>query len=1050
MSIATLKKLVLETLEHTRLISVVSEKTACAALVYFATIVVFLLWVPDTSCQNINPQAKTNLTDKKSAPSKRKMLKKTTKPEAKTDYNWRKVFSYDHVRPPISGHTHIICQAQLKYGLNPYDSYYDRWVDYPLFMNPELVDEKTMKTKFIQFPDYKKMRSIAELYGLDGFSIISVCFPFKDWKGYFQYNDSIGNDDFSIMTSLYSRGADWSYDKYLKALIASKSSFKINGKIVVQLCTFKPEDYKNSCKKIKETLQSLRQKYPNKFIFIGGVSPVKGVKKLLIPQFTYRNHQMTVAAAMAYKENIRAYLRIFDGVIIGGTTWSLDLNHGVRQPFTEFSKDFILRAIKSVMSEPEFKNKFLMLGASAGHENPSAIGYHIGSQGTKTLRATMESTLEANPDIIKFAEWDEQNECTHLRPTIYNSFAHLRIMRYYSSRIKKEKLTPLSTDDLTLPNLILSARKILVLGERLALELLNVPDNENREDYSVKLILRDLEGKVVYKSSELLFDSYRLYDQTIYLPSEDFGKYRALLPELLIDYKRKKVVLSEGFQPIDLRPTWNWDYKWAKQPIRDIAWKTTGTFSQNPTGDALVKSFTFKAKSPFPIGNSEVLDDQLVVYSHSRRGTDLCRETDEKLVFRVMVLGVASSRFDAVLNLDKGKLGLITRKRMWNGDKPTLKNGKVICKYMSARYIAPVFFITAKRSDAKDSTLIVKISGHGGFSIKLSDLLKQQIYGFSGKKGLSLVVSRYLKQWDHPKHLNCLDLNYTVKLIPDMPDSLIFAQILNKNGKLWRSKPIACKEGYDSKFKKVTVFSETLNKPVSVEVPAYRVKPLAYTPNPKYGSIIPCPAGRLLWGIGGGFTQQAIGRGGCENDTYGNPFAISKNRKFFPENAPPAMPELIKSGSGYLMRFNGVSSHILLPQGAIPRCAGFELSMRIKPDTVDQEQYLLGNRLRYRGSLWKVVLKNGNIHADYINNMTEINSGFANTTVDFNLKLKSNQWNNVTLKYDLKEIQLTVNGKKSEKHTCLGPGRFDTISIVGGFDTFFKGDIENLTITQAR
>jgi hypothetical protein len=60
-------------------------------------------------------------------------------------------------------------------------------------------------------------------------------------------------------------------------------------------------------------------------------------------------------------------------------------------------------------------------------------------------------------------------------------------MRYYTEKLKGGKDFSLPGDDVDTPNLILSSRKSLVLGERLKIELLNVPDNNKNKKYNALL-----------------------------------------------------------------------------------------------------------------------------------------------------------------------------------------------------------------------------------------------------------------------------------------------------------------------------------------------------------------------------------------------------------------------------------------------------------------------------------------------------------------------------------------------------------------------------------
>ena len=87
------------------------------------------------------------------------------------------------------------------------------------------------------------------------------------------------------------------------------------------------------------------------------------------------------------------------------------------------------------------------------------------------------------------------------------------------SRIKAKAPTPVPGDDGSTPNLILSSRKIIALGENIAVELLNVPDSNEASSYRVQLSFMDENGKLVRQFDEVNFDAAKLQEHRFYLPS---------------------------------------------------------------------------------------------------------------------------------------------------------------------------------------------------------------------------------------------------------------------------------------------------------------------------------------------------------------------------------------------------------------------------------------------------------------------------------------------------------------------------------------------------
>ena len=960
--------------------------------------------------------------------------------------DWRDLMRGASLRKgPASGRTHVICQAQLKYGLKPFDSYYDRWVDYPLFVNPELTDPATHKA-VLHFPDYTKMQSIAKSYGLEGFAMFPNYFAWEHTVGLWEYNEKLADPEFRLVPLLHPTGKE--FEQYTDLVVKSPAAFRLKGKNVFPL--FGSIENQMAKKKF------LMEKYGDRFLFFGYFNINALHNDFYFPQFGYREKRMNKEYAALFMEELRKQLRRFDGILLEDA-WAMNLDHGLREPYWEFYQDFVLRALKAVYAEKEFQNKYLWMSAFCGHENPSFVGYHSSSNGTRNLRRLMEAAMDAGADIINIGEWDEQNENTSLRPTVYNSSAHLRIMRYYTTIMKGGKQTPLPGDSQILPNLIFSARKTVACGEKIRLELLNVPDGGSKGQYSVILTLSDMHtGKELFRSRSMAFDSERLMEMRQELPSEDFAMNRALLPGLVIQRKGKPdLILQEGLLAIDLRPVWTWDYKWAKQPIRDVAWGIKGSLQKLDAPAEGEQRFSFTGTSEEKIANCELLDNQLTVYSHSRPGTPLCRETDDTLVFRVSLLGVQEKEnyADMTFSLNKGALSAITRTRMWREEVHKAVqtiDGQVVCTGLAARWIAPVFFLSTKRENL-DSILNIGINGAHSYSIPLKELYQRQAFGISLPKGISLVISRYLQQWDHPAHLNTDKVEYAVNTLPSMPDSLFYVQIVTTDGKVWRSRPCDVRRGDNGKRKTVTVWSETTEKAIQVQVPAYRVTDLVYDPDPLYGTLLATSAGRMLWGIRGGFVQQAISRGGCENDCYGNVFSDGATCRYYPWNADSPAPELFRDNGSWAMKFNGVNSFLSFPQGVIPKRAGFELSMKIRPESIEKKQFLLGNtNALFGGGLQLLEINPGNkLQCEFISQNMEITSADNVFVFTAPNTLIPRKWNDFRLVYDLENFQFFINGRPSAKYHAPGPARFDTTTSIGGFRTFFAGDIKDLRIQHA-
>src|SRR5690606_25445501 len=131
------------------------------------------------------------------------------------------------------------------------------------------------------------------------------------------------------------------------------------------------------------------------------------------------------------------------------------------------------------------------------------------------LRRSFEAAMAGSPDFIIIPEWDEQNEHTSLRPTVDNSFASQRIVKHYMRQARGLPPAPNPGDDPAIANLIVSYRKVLVLGESLEIEILNVPDSQASQNLTVTVELSDADGQLVHRFPPARLSTQKLHDVTL-------------------------------------------------------------------------------------------------------------------------------------------------------------------------------------------------------------------------------------------------------------------------------------------------------------------------------------------------------------------------------------------------------------------------------------------------------------------------------------------------------------------------------------------------------
>ena len=918
--------------------------------------------------------------------------------------------------------THVFSRAEFTYSPGNND-YLHHWVDQPLLVDPRLDKDKAPGA-LMSLASYELMQKTALKYGLDGF----VFFPEMTRRlPFYDYTKQSGLQGFQLLTEFVVGAQAATKSDALKMALANPASFRIDGKVVVtsyMADTKSPEYWQGEIAKLKA-------QYGDTFIFLPDILFFDG-KSPGYWQTKYHTNTVTSKDVAGIKEYLRKWLRVTDGLY---TAYVSGFQTQDRIFDDDFYRNFIIRLMKSVLAEPEFQQKYFGLSAVVGHENCTRFGYTLSSDATKTLRNSMEDAMSARPDLINIPEWDEQNENTSLRPTVYNGYSTLRIMRYYTAKLRGEKLTPFPGDDTGIPNLILSYRKLLTLGEKLQIELLNVPDSDKSTSYSARLILEDTNGKVVYTSTPQIFNSAQMQDHTIVIPSESLAQYQVLRPKLEIEYNGHKSTFEDGLHYIEMHSTWNWDYKWVMQPLRDLLKPQKEQFNIGAADAEGIRIASASFTANEPLEYVEVLDNDDVVYSYS--AADNWRENANQVIIRLSWEAFGGRSTGLKLS---GTVALQNATARWlipDSYAPVLKGQTLSFDGQSASMWRNRIMLAIPRPEIDKAVFKIDMPGIYQGTVALKDLMKNSVYGIPGPKGFNLVISRYLNQDRMPLNVNKNRVQFDVPILPYSKNSVFHLQAIGKSGRVYRGKPAVFQSTETAKVL-ITVYSDTVQHPVDLVAGVSRVPDIRYQFDSTRGSALATNAGRPFWGILGGYFAQVTGRGGgSSNDD--SPFIIGRG---FPKDGIKTAPDWVKTEDGkYALRFNGKSTFISLPQGVIPSRAGFTIEMDIKPDSTTGTQLIIANRSYYMGSL-SIYTEEGTLKADfsgqYSGNQTGLNSG---------LVLPAGKWSHLTIRYDQKNLLLLVDGKPGKLIPVNGPGVYRTASVVGGYgEDWFAGEIKSLRI----
>ena len=922
------------------------------------------------------------------------------------------------VMPPSD--TVVFCRSQMKYGLER--DYLRRWVDRPLLIDPTLNDPAVPRKYSMVYPSFEKMLRVGASYEMDGFAF----FPETSGRvGAYEYIDRAAPAGFSLLTEFLARADPAAKLKVLKAALACEHSFRRKGKLLVT--SYRADSL--PAEEWRKLLATLRAEVGDVFLFLPAISFPCGEGWAAWMDRFDSEQGVSVADREKLKAYLRSYAEIGDGVYLA----SAAAIKRERKMHARFYREFLAPLFREVIDEPAMKAKGKLLGLSAclAHINSTRLGYTLGDDGTRTLRDSLEAAMSVKPDVLVIPEWDEQNENTSLRPTVDNGYTSKRIMRYYMRCIKGRKQTPLPGDDTSLPNLILSYRKCVTLGEELRFELLNVPDSETTTTYRAQLVLRGEAGDLAQRFPWRSFRADRLMEFTETLASEDVATRAVLVPELVIQGSDGvERTVADGWRATRLSATANWDYKWVKQGLRDIGPVRARDRIRPAPGNALTVEGTMVCEEP--IASVELVENGAVIYAVNKDPQALRERQD------VVMLAV-ECRAQRRLNVS-GTIEILNGACIWPESYRTpqyawrLEEGRVkLIRNVGAP--ARTVYLAVPKTDVEKARLRCEVNGFER-TIPVADLLARRIVTWNDGAGLSITASRSTKQNIHPRHLGTLKARFMAQVVPDLPTSVFHLRVITVSGRIWRGKPLTVRPTKaEEGTVELPIWSETQGRPVSVRVQARRVPDIVYPLDGRHGGALVTTAGRPFWGILGGYVDSVTGRGGAVGGD-GSPFIRAST---YPAKATRAAPEWSVEDGRSCLRFDGTGTFIALPQGVLPRRGAFHLSFEVKP-RVAKEQVLFVHRRHYIGSLAVRLTATGQLQGRFTTD--------AIKTYVFGdgISVPAGEWSKVEIIYNLAEMRVRVNGRESGPFPCRGVGLYDMCSVFGGFGG--GGEVDSFTGTS--
>ncbi len=942
--------------------------------------------------------------------------------------------------------TYFFSRAQLKYGLERKD-YLRRWCDRPLMQETGFAKSGEFQVShsgsyaekgFINRNTFIAESNLLKKYNFAGFAFFPELTGRPD---IYNHVGQPGTGEIVLLPEFFFQFKELTLDeletraKVAERALKSPHTLRVDGKVVI---TSYPCTMDNGLPFWIKLKSYLKEKFGDKFIIMPWMPLDYGMRP------TGKNKTWSKADIVKMEERLRKFLRELDGFYYNTPPFANRRYHW------EFDRQVAIPIIHSVMSEPEFRNKYLAWGTKVGHMNCHVQSFGVDAFNTDTLRGSVGAAVLAKADIVNCVEWDEENENTSFRPMTMTGFSTLRICRAFEQLANGDKYSPLPGDDLSIPNLALSYPRVLAAGQLIEVEVANIPDGSGKAPATVQVGFRDNNGKIVWQSETRKVDHKNICAEVFKVQSETLLKHRFLNPFIIVNGKK----YDEGFYPVEIRAWWHWDYLYAKHVLRDMPKGVKADLSFSKPDEYGLTNVNVKVSSPENIRSIELITgDNLVVYSHDNNGGSKFRESADRVAFRISIQGVPKSPLlvtggVTMLNMPDLEVYPQTGKTSWRGNN---YEWKLRNHHMNIRPIHR--FISIPRKDLANAAVEIDLPGLTSEKtiVKLADVQKLGSYGINGKHSSQLVIVRNNQQEQMPDVLGGKEYEFSAPVRLDLPEAGFLVQVIDKDYRIYRSRKLSPFVPSGKKVK-LNVFSVGQNKRATVDVDADFVKPVTYDFSGKNGSIIKCSLGSRWDGILAGFVPMATGFGQGETQ-YGSSMTnfFGKKQSVWHkggtsggqiENAAPARE---KTDGKDTLVFDG-AQYVSLPMGIVPPFGSYEIEMDlyVGKDGEVRQTLLTGTRDSFTFQLVNRVPT----VMSYCNQLTEVYRGKP-MRIATGPRLKPWQWNKVKITFNQDKLVVSTNGVAGEAVDAPGYHRYPRATVLGASDLgeFFTGKIRNFKIT---
>lgn len=917
----------------------------------------------------------------------------------------------------------VFPQYQMQYGT--FQNFLHHWKDRPLFIDRSHRYPGTAFS-YMTAPSVLANAGLAQSYGIAGFTPLGRTRLIRQMLGFWRDG---GISGIHIMPGLYHRRGNLTLKSQIVDLMKNAGNapqlWRIGGRVVInsyEATWLKPEE-------IRKELAEARAAVGDTFAFIVDLK-IPGAN--FYNRYVRNGYRFTEQDAADYMRMLETWLAAGDGIYVYaiGKKFDPDGEYGSRYDSTYFQA--VRPLLLEVLARKQNHGKIMGVICQLGYVNEKSGKVNCAEEGTRTFRENFEDALSLNPDFIVPFEWNEWNENTSFMPSVYKGASMRRLIRYYLNTIRGRKNTPQQGEEKSsVPNLVLSYRYSLKIGEALPFELLNIPDGAGPEKFTVKLRLRTPSGRVVREFPEAAFERDEFRAETFRIPTEEFAEEEVLIPELTVSTAGKTQNFP-GLLYIRLDPSVNAVYQYVRSALRECAAPDRCVLKTTR-----LSKDTFRLEgefaSPELLRSVELLDNR-----DELRAVETAPEFDQekeivlsmsanampfhgqKLVGTVRILNVSHVHARSA-SID-GNNEIFQFKPIADGLK---FHGQVIGH--GERRI----FLAFPRAELDKAVLSFDMT-IGKFRVPVKTIVENGVWAKALPKLVYLRFDRIDNLPDIPFLLRRNKGRFSFVVRSSEPLPVFHLRMITESGKIFHSRPSVQAPSLSGKKTPMVVYSETLRKPVRIALPSEYVRRLVYDFSDRAGDVLTVPERKFHAETGGGYT-------------YCNPFISARAMSGDSVNAAPG--RLFEDGKWVLV-FDGKANNATLPVEAFPRGA-YTMTCEFQPD--DAEDRVLFRHYGAAPASLSLFFRDGELLGALLVSPTGGTKFFRT-----GLRIKPGEWNQLKVTNDLKTLTFELNGGK-KSFPSPGRGMFFGPSVLGGHAVpyglsgrgpchFFKGKIRHFEI----